>query len=541
LAENEGHGIDSGGLPADSSGSPTGDAIHQEAGDAGDTLEPDQLPQVWKLDEVAGVSGGSAEVALPAAKNVRETLATRRMQQDWTQGSILRNLILLSWPMTVTQTLMSLGPTIDLIWVGKLGDVAVAGVGVSGVVVQLAQGAMMGLTTGMRALIARAIGAKNNTEALWVAQHAVIISAAYAVLMALIGHFFAEPIIRFITDDPQIVAIGTLYMKIEFFGGATVSFRMMMDSIMQASGDAVNPMQIAMIYRVFHIVLCPFMIFGASFAPTVFPHLANFSSWWPFPAIGVRGAAFTSIIAQGLGVMLGLRVLIGARSRLKLSFKGFRFSFGIIWRVVRIGFPALISSIQRTLNQFFIQVFMAPFGAAVLAAHVIVVRLEMLILMPAMSFGMGAGVLVGQNLGAKQPQRAERSAWMGVFVVEAFVILVAGAMFLWTSPVIHVFGSDPSMDSVAIQFVHIAVYGWMLVGFQFVLMNALQGAGDTWPTMVISVVTTWVITMPFAYYLSKHTSYGAIGIRWALTASVIAGAAANVVYFRMGKWKTRRV
>ena len=330
-------------------------------------------------------------------------------------------------------------------------------------------------------------------------------------------------------------------MKIEFFGGATISLRMMMDSIMQASGDAVNPMQIALVFRVFHIMLCPFMIFGAAFAQTVFPQLGNFSGWWPLPAIGVRGAAFTSIIAQGIGVLLGLRVLIGARSRLKLSFKGFRFDIGIIWRIVRIGFPALISGIQRTLNQFFIQVFMAPFGAAVLAAHVITQRLEMLILMPAMSFGMGAGVLVGQNLGAKQPQRAEKSAWMGVIVVEAFVVLVAGAMFMWTGPVVHIFGSDPSMDAVAIEFVHIAVYGWLLIGFMFVPMNALQGAGDTMPTMIISIVTTWAITMPFAYFLSKNTNYGAIGIRWALTASVIAGAVGNVIYFRMGKWKTRRV
>lgn len=491
----------------------------------------------------SGNSGDSVEAPPPVGKkgNGRETFAARRMQQDWTQGNILKNLVLLSWPMTVTQTLMSLGPTIDLIWVGKLGDAAVAGVGVSGVVVQLAQGAMMGLTTGMRALIARAIGAKNNEEALRVAQHAVIISFAYAVLMALIGHFFAEPIIRFITKDPEIVAIGTMYMKIEFFGGATVSFRMMMDSIMQASGDSVNPMQIAMIYRVFHIILCPFMIFGAAFAPTIFPHLGNFSGWWPFPAIGVRGAAFTSIIAQGLGVALGLSVLIGARSRLKLTFKGFKFDFTIIWRIIRIGFPSLISGIQRTLNQFFIQVFMAPFGAAVLAAHVITQRLEMFILMPAMSFGMGAGVLVGQNLGAKQPQRAEKSAWMGVILVEAFVILVAGAMFIWTGPVIRIFNTDPSMDAVAIQFIHIAVFGWVVIGFMFVLMNALQGAGDTIPTMIISIVTTWGITMPFAYILSKHTSYGAIGIRWALTASTIVGATANVIYFRMGKWKTRRV
>jgi putative MATE family efflux protein len=410
------------------------------------------------------------------------------------------------------------------------------------VVVQLAQGAMMGLTTGMRALIARAIGAKNNEEALRVAQHAVIISFAYAILMALIGHFFAEPIIRFITTDPEIVAIGTMYMKIEFFGGATVSFRMMMDSIMQASGDSVNPMQIAMVYRVFHIILCPFMIFGAAFVPTIFPHLgANLSAWWPFPALGVRGAAFTSIIAQSIGVLLGLSVLIGARSRLKLTFRGFKFDFRIIWRIIRIGFPALISGIQRTLNQFFIQVFMAPFGAAVLAAHVITQRLEMFILMPAMAFGMGAGVLVGQNLGARRPERAEKSAWMAVIMVEAFVILVSAAVFIWTGPVIRVFNTDPTMDRVAIQFIHIAACGWVLIGFMFVLMNALQGAGDTVPTMIISIVTTWAITMPFAYLLPKYTSFGAVGIRWALTASTIVGAAANVIYFRMGKWKTRRV
>jgi Na+-driven multidrug efflux pump len=205
-----------------------------------------------------------------------------------------------------------------------------------------------------------------------------------------------------------------MYLRIEFIGGATMVFRMMMDGIMQASGDSVNPMWIAITYRLFHIALCPFLIFG----------------WWSFPELGVRGAAYTGIIAQSLGVILSLRVLFSARSRLTLSFRGFRFHIGIIWRIVRIGFPASISGIQRNLNQFFLQIFMAPFGAAALAAHVITQRLEMFIFMPAMSFGMGAGVLVGQNLGAKKPERAEKSAWLAVAVVEAFVITVSLVMFI---------------------------------------------------------------------------------------------------------------
>jgi len=458
-------------------------------------------------------------------KKTRDSLAERRLRQDWTQGSIFKNLLLLSWPMTITQTVMSLGPTIDMIWVGKLGDVAVAGVGVSGVVVQLAQGVMMGFTTGMRALISRAIGAKDTQTANRVAQQAVVVSAAYAVLMALVGHFFGEKIVSLVTSDPEIISLGTIYLRIEFIGGATVTFRMMMDAIMQASGDSVNPMWIAITYRLFHIALCPFLIFG----------------WWIFPELGVRGAAYTSIIAQSLGVILGLRVLFGARSRVKLSFKGFHFDISIIWRIIRIGIPASVTGIQRNLNQFFLQIFISPFGAAALAAHVITQRLEMFIFMPVMSFGMGAGVLVGQNLGAKQPKRAEKSAWLAVGLVEGFAIAVSLALFIWAGPVVRLFNNDPTFDATATQFVHIAVAGWALMGFMFVLMNSLQGAGDTMPTMIISLVTTWLITIPLAYFLPRYTSWGVIGIRWAMTASTIVGALANVIYFRTGKWKTRRV
>jgi putative MATE family efflux protein len=464
---------------------------------------------------------------LPETKRgeTRDTLIARRLRQDWTQGSILKNLLLLSWPMTVTQTIMSLGPTIDMIWVGRLGDVALAGVGVSGVVVQLAQGVMMGFATGMRALISRAIGAKDTQSANRIAQQAVVVSAAYAILMALIGHFFGEKIVRFITSDPEVVSVGTMYLRIEFIGGATVTFRMMMDAIMQASGDSVNPMWIALTYRLFHIALCPFLIFG----------------WWIFPELGVRGAAYTGIIAQSLGVILGLRVLFGARSRVKLSFKGFHFNIDIIWRIIRIGFPASISGIQRNLNQFFLQIFIAPFGTAALAAHLITQRLEMFMFMPAMSFGQGAGVLVGQNLGAKKPERAERSAWLAAGLVDVFAIAVSLALFIWTGPVIRLFNSDPAMDATATQFIHIAVVGWVFTGFNFVLMSTLQGAGDTIPTMIISIVTTWLITMPLAFFLSRYTSWGVVTIRWAMTASVITGALANIIYFRTGKWKTRRV
>jgi len=476
------------------------------------------------------------------APGVNGSMLSQRMHKDWTQGNILSNLLQISWPMAITQTLMSLGPTIDMIWVGKLGTDEIAAVGISGVVVMLAQGAMMGLTAGMRAMISRAVGAHDNEMAQRMAQHAIILSAAYAVFMLLVGIFLSRPILMLVTPSEEVLEIAAVYMKIQFIGGATIVFRMMMDAIMQASGDSVNPMQIAIVFRILHIILCPFLIFGSAFATTVFPSFGvNFSGWWPFAALGVAGAAYTSVITQSIGVLLGIRVLFGARSRLHVTFKKFQMDFSIIWRMVRIGMPALVSNIQRNLNQFILQVFMAPFGTIVLAAHTLVMRLEMLIFMPAMAFGMGAGVLVGQNLGAKQPARAEKSVWLATGMVQGFVILVSLAFFIWTIPVIRVFGKDPALDETARQFVHIAIVGWLAVGFQSVLMNALQSAGDTMPTMIISIVTTWVITLPLAYLLPKYTDWGVNGIRWAMAVSPVAAGILNVLYFRTGRWKTRRV
>lgn len=455
---------------------------------------------------------------------VREGVIARNISRDWTKGNIFKNLMALSWPMAVTNTLMMLGPTIDMIWVGKLGPTAIAAVGISGVVTWLAQSAMMGLTAGMRALIARSIGAKDVETANRAAQQAVVITAFYSALIAVLG-IFSEQIMGIVHSSPEVTELGAAYLRIQFIGGATMSFRMMMDSIMQASGDSMNPMWICVVYRLFHIVLCPFLIFG----------------WWFFPELGVSGAALTAVISQTLGVVLGFGILFGDKSRLKLSFRGFRLDFGIIWRIVRIGFPALVAGIQRNLVQFFLQIFIAPFGTVALAAHAVNQRFEMMIAMPAMAFGMGAGVLVGQNLGAKQPERAEKGAWLALGLVEAFSILSSLALFIWAGPAIGIFNDEADMVKLGVEFLRISLVGYIVMGFMFVLMNCLQGAGDTIPTMVIGIITTWLIIIPLSYFLPKYTNWGVYGIRWAMTGSMVVGGLANFIYFRTGRWKKRRV
>ncbi|MEE8413210.1 MAG: MATE family efflux transporter, partial [Dehalococcoidales bacterium] len=266
--------------------------------------------------------------------------------RDWTKGSVVRNLLSLSWPAVVTQSLNMLGPTIDMIWVGKLGAAAIAGVGVSGMVVMLMNSARMGLATGTRAMIARFMGTKDTEGANHIAQQTIVISGVFSVILAVIGIFFVEQMLALFGLEADVIAEGAAYMRIMFIGSAAMSFRVMTEGMMQSSGDTVTPMRIAIGYRLLHAVLVPFLIFG----------------WWIFPRLGVSGAALTNVISQGLGLAVGLWFLFTGRTRLRLTLKNFHFDTNIIWRIVKIGIPASISGVERTFTNLVLMWIIAPFG-----------------------------------------------------------------------------------------------------------------------------------------------------------------------------------
>jgi len=445
--------------------------------------------------------------------------------RDWTKGSVFHNLLRLSWPMVVSNTLNMLGPTIDMIWVGKLGAASIAGVGVAGIAVQLMIGAMMGLMMGMRAMIARFIGAGDVDAANNVARQAFVISIAFTIVIALVGILFAESILNLFGLEADVVAEGAAYLRILFVGAAAMAFRMMGEGIMQASGDAVTPMRIAIIFRIVHVALCPFLIFG----------------WWLFPRMGVTGAATTNVISQTVGLLILLWVLFSGRSRLRLSLRNFHLDPNIMWRIVRIGFPALVSGIQRTFSQFLLMYFMVPFGTIAVAAHTINQRIEMILFMPAMAFGMASGVLVGQNLGAGQPQRAERSAWLAAGLVEALMVVISLVILFWAEGIVRIFNTEPELVTLAATFMRIAVSGYIVLGFMASLMQSLSGAGDTVPTMIVSLTTIWLVTLPLAYFLPKVTDLGVYGVRWAMASGMILPAIIYTIYFRLGRWKRKKV
>ena len=458
-----------------------------------------------------------------AREDIRLRGAAR--DRDWTKGSIIRNLWSLSWPVMIGNSVNMLGPTVDMIWVGRLGPTAIAAVGVSGMAVMLTQYLMMGLFGGLRAMVARFVGAGDSTAANHVSQQAFIIGTVSAVIIALIGIFSAEQILRLMGVAPEVIVEGAAYMRIQFVGMITLSLRFMAEAIMQASGDVRTPMKIALVFRVFHVVLCPFLVFG----------------WWIFPQLGVRGAALTNVFSQGLGTAIGLWILLTGRTRLRLSFRDFRIDPGVIWRLVKIGIPASVMGVQQNLGQFLMIRLITSFGTLAMAAQTLGMRVDMLVFMPGGGAGMAAGTLAGQNLGAQQPERAERSGWLAVALTEAFMIVCSVLILIWAEKLVHVFTSDAELIMITSRFLRIASLSYMIMGLPNVLMQCISGVGDTLPPMLWSMVTLWLISLPLAYFLSLYTALGMYGIRWAGVAATVAGAIGYTVYFVLGRWKRTRV
>jgi putative MATE family efflux protein len=304
-----------------------------------------------------------------------------------------------------------------------------------------------------------------------------------------------------------------------------MSFTMMNQSIMQASGDSLTPMKIDLVYRVLHIVLCPFLVFG----------------WWVFPKLGVTGAALSSVITQGLGGSIGLWILYSGGTRLRLTLRHFRLDWRTIWRLVRIGIPASATGMQRSLGQLVLVSLIIPFGTFAVAAHTLTQRIDGFLHMPASGLGQGAGVLAGQNLGAGQPQRAEKTGWIAVILFTSFMTISALIVWFWAEHVVAIFNNEPGVTGITATFLRINIIAYMGFGLEMVLMSCLNNIGDTVVPLVAEVSTIWVLQLPLAYFLPGMTHLGVYAVRLAVVTSDFVRAGIYAVYFRSGRWKRRKI
>jgi putative MATE family efflux protein len=447
------------------------------------------------------------------------------LKRDWTQGSIFGNLWLLSWPLLVTYTINALGPTIDMVWIGRLGTASIAGVGVSATAIVVVNALLSGIFTGTSALIARFMGAKDEASANQAAQQAFVIGGTFSFLMALIGIFLAEPILRLLGVSEEVIADGAVYLRIQMVGIITLSAVTVAQSIMQSSGDTFTPMKISIGYRILQMALCPAMVFG----------------WWIFPSWGVGGASLSNVIAQGVGGGIALWYLFNGRSRLHVTLKRFHLNFNLIWRTIKIGIPASISFTERAFADLILVGFITSFGTFAVAAHSLAQRIDQFVQNLGGGLGTPAAVLAGQNMGAGRPDRAARTAWLAVGLATGVAILFCIIIWLWVEPILGIFSADPETIRIAATFLKIQTVGYLVWGLVVVLSLVLNGVGDTLVMMFTNLLTMWGVQIALAYFLSRYTSLDVNGIRWAVVAGILVRGIIYPAYFASGRWKKKKV
>jgi putative MATE family efflux protein len=296
-------------------------------------------------------------------------------------------------------------------------------------------------------------------------------------------------------------------------------------SIMNASGDTRTPMKISVAYRLFHMVLSPCLIFGL----------------WIFPEAGVSGAAYSNVVSQALGGCFALWILFSGRTRLRVTLRRFRFDRNIVWRTLRIGFPASITQIERSFSDLVLVRFIIPFGTVAVAAHSISQRIDQFIMVPCAGIGTSAGVLAGQNLGAGQPARASKTGWLAAGIATCFTLAWAIGIWFGAEYLVRIFNSEPGMVSMTSTFLKIQIAGYLVWGMVIAISMCLNAVGDTVITMVTNLTTMWGISLVLAFFLSRYTSLEVYGIRWAIVSGILMRAVIYGIYFKTGRWQRKKV
>ncbi|MBI2171820.1 MAG: MATE family efflux transporter [Chloroflexi bacterium] len=461
--------------------------------------------------------------------------------RDLTQGSIPRNLWWLAWPQMVESVLNVVDQIIDLIWAGIISVSAIAGVGIAQTYRQLTMTGRMGFDTAMRAQVARAIGAKDARLANHLALQGFTLSGGFSLIIGLSGAIFAVPLMQLLGLGQDIIDSASLYLRIQFLSVIGVSFRQMGGAALQAAGDAITPMKATTLTRVTHIVLSPFLIFG----------------WLFFPEMGIAGAALADVIAQFGGSTWNFAVLFRGSSRLHLTLRGYRPDLPILWRIIKIGFPASVTGMERSTAQLVLVALVAHFGTLALAAFALTRRAESLAQLGGGGLGQASGVLVGQNLGAGSPDRARKTVLWAL----GYVIALAGALTLlliiFAPWVVRAFTRDPELIPLGVDWLRILALSVFCLGAGQVFAQSFNTAGATLIPMVVSLVSFWIIEVPLALMLTGTpipvglfgltvtfptiAHWGQFGIAWAITIAMLIRALAFVPYFLGDGWLKKAV
>ncbi|MEP1150384.1 MAG: MATE family efflux transporter [Balneola sp.] len=445
--------------------------------------------------------------------------------KDFTKGSIGRAILVLSIPMVLEMLMESVFAVFDIFFVSKLGADAIATVGITESLMTLIYAIAIGFAMSTTALVSRRFGEKNYDKASVTAVQAILVALFVSIPIALLGGFFAPKLLTLMGAEGAIVTEFSAYTTIMFSTNFVIMLIFVINAVFRGAGDANVAMKTLILANIINIILDPLLIFGI----------------WIFPELGIAGAAIATSIGRGIGVGYQFYKLFDGKTRINLLKKHLVAQWDVIWNLVRVSLGGIGQFIIATSSWVGLVRIIAEFGSVSLAGYTIAIRILIFSILPSWGMSNAAATLVGQNLGAGQPERAEKSTWISAFANMIFLGLVGILFFTNAELLMKIFTSDVDIISIGAQCLRIMSYGYLAYGFGMVIIQAFNGAGDTLTPTLINLVCFWIIEIPLAYFLAMHIDLAEEGVFYSIVIAESLLGIIGFILFKRGKWKTTQV
>jgi putative MATE family efflux protein len=451
--------------------------------------------------------------------------AIRGTHQDFTQGSISRAIFLLATPMVLEMSMESLFGIVDVFWVTRLGANAVAIVGLTESMLALVFSVALGVSFSTTAMVARRIGEKDVQGAATAAVQSILLGVVLALAMGVPGFWFASDLLRIMGGSPDLIAAGHRYTSIVFGGNVAVMLLFLNNAIFRGAGDASIAMRVLWFANIINLALDPCFIFGLG----------------PFPALGVTGAAVSTLIGRSCGVLYQFWILRRGNSRVAIARSDIRLAPRVIASLIRVSTTGVFQFAVAHTSWIALVRIISAFGSLAVAGYTIGIRIFIFAILPSWGLSGTAATMVGQNLGAQKPERAERAVYLTGSYNMIFLAAVAIVFIAVPHAIVALFTSDPTVGSIAVDCLRTIAFGNLAYAFGMVMIQAFNGAGDTVTPTVINIIGFWLCEIPLAWTLAFHTHLRVRGVFASIPISELFITLMGIAMFTRGRWKKRKI